>query len=359
MSEAFDPAWLALREPVDHRSRAAAAASLLAAAWGRHGWSRVVDLGSGTGSNLRYLAPRLPGVQHWTLVDRDADLLGRASAPEGVEHLTCLTVDLADSLAAIADCGAQVVTGSALLDLVSRTWLERLIDRCREAGCAAYLALTYDGSVQWHAAADDPRADDDPDDGPVRRAVNAHQRRDKGFGPALGPMAGLTAETAFRGAGYRVWSMRSPWRLGPQDAPLARALVDGWEAAAVETAEGEAGRNPSGSVPTGPDPAAIRSWAGRRRATIDSGRFGLTVGHLDLLALPSVRGAIVSEQERAATVDAGETPNAPVRARAPTGARDRGRTARRRRDGRCGRPGATPRRGCGWGRARMRRVRTR
>ncbi|MCY3845543.1 MAG: class I SAM-dependent methyltransferase [Acidobacteria bacterium] len=288
MSETFDPAWLALREPVDHRSRAAAAASLLATACRRHGWSRVVDLGSGTGSNLRYLAPRLPGPQHWTLVDRDADLLGRASAPEGVERLRCLTADLADSgLAAIADSDAHVVTGSALLDLVSRTWLERLVDRCRQAGCAAHFALTYDGSAQWHGAADDPRADDDPDDGPVRRAVNAHQRRDKGFGPALGPMAGLTAETAFRGAGYRVWSMRSPWRLGPRDARLARALVDGWEAAALELAEGgEAGRSPSGDDPTGPDPAAIRSWGGRRRATIDSGRFGLTVGHLDLLALP-------------------------------------------------------------------------
>ena len=288
MSETFDPAWLALREPVDHRSRAAAAASLLATACRRHGWSRVVDLGSGTGSNLRYLAPRLPGPQHWTLVDRDADLLGRASAPEGVERLRCLTADLADSgLAAIADSDAHVVTGSALLDLVSRTWLERLVDRCRQAGCAAHFALTYDGSAQWHGAADDPPADDDPDDGPVRRAVNAHQRRNKGFGPALGPMAGLTAETAFRGAGYRVWSMRSPWRLGPRDARLARALVDGWEAAALELAEGgEAGRSPSGDDPTGPDPAAIRSWGGRRRATIDSGRFGLTVGHLDLLALP-------------------------------------------------------------------------
>ena len=289
MSETFDPAWLALREPVDHRSRAAAAVSLLAAAWRRHGWSRVVDLGSGTGSNLRYLAPRLPGAQQWTLVDRDADLLGRASAPEGVERLTCVTVDLADSgpEAILANSDAQVVTGSALLDLVSRKWLERLIDGCREVGCAAYFALTYDGSVQWHAAADDPRADDDPHDGPVRRAVYAHQRRDKGFGPALGPMAGLTAETAFRAAGYRVWSMRSPWKLGPQDAPLVRALVDGWEAAAVELAEsGEAGRSSSGSDPTGWDPAAIRSWAGRRRATIDSGRFGLTVGHLDLLALP-------------------------------------------------------------------------
>ena len=117
--------------------------------------------------------------------------------------------------------------------------------------------------------------------------MNAHQRRDKGFGPALGPMAGLTAETAFRAAGWRVWSMRSPWQLGPQDAPLARALVDGWEAAAVDLAEGgETGRSPSGSDPTGLDPAAIRNWAGRRRATIDSGRFGLSVGHLDLLALP-------------------------------------------------------------------------
>ena len=292
MSETFDPAWLALREPVDHRSRAAAAASLLAAACRRHGWSRVVDLGSGTGSNLRYLAPRLPGAQRWTLVDRDAGLLGRASAPEGVDRLTCRTVDLADSElgAILADSGAQVVTGSALLDLVSRRWLERLIDACREAGCAACFALTYDGSVQWHAAADDPRAADDPGDGPVRRAVNAHQRRDKGFGPALGPMAGLTAETAFRGAGCRVWSMRSPWRLGPRDAPLARALVDGWEAAAVEMAEGdEPGRDASGSDPTGLDSAAIRSWAARRRATIDSGRFGLTVGHLDLLALPPQR----------------------------------------------------------------------
>ena len=125
MSETFDPAWLALREPVDHRSRAAAAASLLAAAWRRHGWSGVVDLGSGTGSNLRYVAPRLPGPQHWTLVDRDADLLGRASAPEGVERLACVTADLADSEpgAVLADSDAQVVTGSALLDLVSgRGW---------------------------------------------------------------------------------------------------------------------------------------------------------------------------------------------------------------------------------------------
>ena len=39
----------------------------------------VHDLGSGTGSMARWLAPRLPGPQHWVLHDRDAGLLARAA----------------------------------------------------------------------------------------------------------------------------------------------------------------------------------------------------------------------------------------------------------------------------------------
>ena len=38
----------------------------------------VHDLGSGTGSMVRWLAPRLPGPQHWVLHDRDPDLLAAA-----------------------------------------------------------------------------------------------------------------------------------------------------------------------------------------------------------------------------------------------------------------------------------------
>lgn len=283
MSETFDPAWLVLREPVDHRSRAAAALTLLAPAWRAGGWSRVVDLGSGTGSNLRYLAPRLPGEQHWTLVDHDADLLARAEAPPGthVTQVTPVAGDLADAgLDAIRRSDTDLATGSALLDLVSKAWLEALAAACRDSGCAALFALTWDGGIQWRAA-DGRRPADDADDGLVRRAVAAHQRRDKGLGPALGPLAGLTAEMQFRAAGYRVWLLPSPWRLGPADAALARALVDGWASAAEE----ELADNPPPDDPAAA--ARVRDWAARRRATIDSGGFGLTVGHLDLLALPA------------------------------------------------------------------------
>ena len=278
MSEKFDPAWLALREPVDHRSRSTAVMSLLEPAWRAGGWARVVDLGSGTGSNLRYLAPRLAGIRHWALVDHDADLLARVTAPSGVEA-TRVVGDLATAgVDAVRKSDVDLATGSALLDLVSGDWLRGLAEACRDARCAALFALTYDGTIQWTAAAG-RRPADDPDDALVRRAVNSHQRRDKGLGPALGPMAGLMAETLFREAGYRVWLLQSPWRLGPDDAELARALVEGWEAAAVEQL-GEA--SPGGAA----DVDRVRSWAQRRRATIETGCFGLTVGHLDLLALP-------------------------------------------------------------------------
>ena len=280
MSAKFDAAWLALREPVDHRARAPAAMSLLERAWRAGGWSHIVDLGSGTGSNLRYLAPRLPGIRNWTLVDHDGELLARAAVP-GDAEATRVVGDLATAgLDAIGESNADLVTASALLDLVSKEWLGALAAACSQSGSAALFALSYDGRIRWHAAEGDLRPADDPDDSLVRQSVNTHQRRDKGLGPALGPMAGLTAEMTFRAAGYRAWLLLSPWRLGPGDAELARALVGGWEAAAVEQLR-EASPASSGDVDR------VRSWAERRRATIEGGRFGLTVGHLDLLALPA------------------------------------------------------------------------
>lgn len=269
-SERFGAGWLALREPIDHRSRARAAVQVLAPVWTRQGWSNIVDLGSGTGSNLRYLAPYLPGKQQWTLFDHDAELLARVTPPEGMPdlRLATLTGDLANTGLTLArGTGAHLVTASALLDLVSKDWLASVADACRSAGAAALFALNYDGILEW-VLYDEP---EDGDDSWIRRAVNEHQRRDKGFGRALGPMAGLHAEMMFRGAGYRAWLFRSPWQLGPDDADVVRILMDGWANAAIEQT-GDANR--------------VRAWADRRSRTIARGRFRLIVGHTDFLALP-------------------------------------------------------------------------
>ena len=269
--ETFSSDWLALREPVDHRSRAADLVPPLVEWWGSRPLRRVLDLGSGTGSNLRYLAPRLPGEQEWTLVDRDSAALDRATdaavaVPEvaRVEHVVGELERKGLGLVPLAD----LVTASALLDLVTHQWLESLVASCRATGNAALLSLTWDGTMTWR--------DPDPDDALVAEAVRNHQLRDKGMGPALGPAAGPAAERAFRAAGYDTRIGPSPWRLGDADASLAHALIHGWEAAASEQCPEDA--------------SLITGWAERRRATVAS-RFRLEVGHVDLLALPPKPGA--------------------------------------------------------------------
>ena len=273
--ETFDADWLAMREPADRRARAPLLPERLSAAWRRHGWTRVVDLGSGTGANLRYLAPRLPPGQRWTLVDHDprhVDRLQRLEAPPEVETVTAVSRDLAaDGLAVVAE--AHLVTASALLDLVSESWLAGLVRRCADNACGAYFALTYDGEVQWMTeSAAGWRVDDDPDDGLVRDAVNRHQRSDKGFGPALGPAAAPLAARLFREAGYSTWLAGSGWGLDAADRGLAARLVEGW-------AEAAAGLRPEMA-------ARVGAWSVRRRTAVSRGSFRVTVGHRDLLALP-------------------------------------------------------------------------
>ena len=81
----------------------------------------IHDLGGGSGAMGRWLAPRLPGPQHWVVHDRDADLLELAVAdcPAGA----AVTVEARRSditrLAPGDLAGASLVVASALLDLLT------------------------------------------------------------------------------------------------------------------------------------------------------------------------------------------------------------------------------------------------
>jgi len=267
--DVFDANWLSLRESVDHASRARALLPLLAAASRAGRWSRILDLASGTGSNIRYLAPRLPAGQEWTLIDNDMDLLARVQMPDRVRTINRVYGNIAtEGISAVAE--AHLVTCSALLDLVSETWMRTLAEACRSASCGVLFALTYDGRIEWE---DTDAGVPDPADEVVRLAVNAHQTRNKGLGPALGPSAGSVARACFREAGYWTWFLPSPWCLGPSDTELASAVVDGWQRAAVEER---------------PDQGhAINAWAIRRQEQLAGHKVGVTVGHVDMLALPT------------------------------------------------------------------------
>src|ERR1051325_11416320 len=78
---------LSIREPADAAARSRELTDLLVERLPRATPLRIVDLGSGAGSNIRYLAPRLRGPQQWLAVDRDAALLdeGLRRLPASVE----------------------------------------------------------------------------------------------------------------------------------------------------------------------------------------------------------------------------------------------------------------------------------
>ena len=71
----FTPEWLSLREPADAAARSADVAAEVSGRMAGRECVRVLDLATGTGANLRCLAPQLPSPQRWLVVDRDVDLL--------------------------------------------------------------------------------------------------------------------------------------------------------------------------------------------------------------------------------------------------------------------------------------------
>ena len=262
--------WLDLREGAD----AAARSRDLVDELGRHlpaGGVRVIhDLACGTGAMGRWLAPLVPGRQHWVLHDRDADLLDVAAArcpapaadgaPVDVEtRCSDITRLAADDLA-----GAGLVTASALLDLLTREELDGLLDVCFGAGCPLLLTLSVVGRVELAPA--------DPLDVRVAAAFDAHQRRMTGRGRLLGPDAVAAAVAELSAAGSQVLVRPSTWRLDGGEAGLAAAWLRGWVAAACEQEPELADE--------------IASYEGRRLAAAQAGRLVVTVGHADLLALP-------------------------------------------------------------------------
>lgn len=253
----FPASWLALRAAADRRARDPGLATRLGAYFAGRTRLRIVDLGSGTGANLRVTAPLIDAPQHWLLADHDPVLLGQAGPTAGciVERRA---IDLSGDLTALFEPAPDLVTTSAFLDLAGAAWLDRLAEAVVRHRAVLYAVLSYDGRERWQPA--------HPLDESVLAAFHADQRRDKGLGEALGPAAHPYLMASLRERGYRVGEAPSDWVLEqPRDRALIATLAAG-SAAAVESALGRHDAE---------DWRIARSRARR-----------VSIGHRDLLALP-------------------------------------------------------------------------
>jgi hypothetical protein len=287
----FSAEWLALREPVDHRSRNLALQAQVIQFLGQIKTVAsdsicVTDLGSGTGSNLRALAPHFGPKQSWALVDYDADLLRSArtgliawadsvvSANEAESKSTTsgliqpLTItknsktiaiefqcaNLVQDYHAILDRPADLIAAAAFFDLVAESWLAEF---CAALNKPLYTVLTYDGKETWGP----PNALD----ADVLRAFHAHQCTDKGFGAAVGPTGTDRLQSLLQAQGFTTVCAPSPWVMDQHDRALIEQLAIGTARAVREI----------GTLSN----AAANQWEHARRNATQC-----NIGHIDLFA---------------------------------------------------------------------------
>ena len=160
-----------------------------------------------------------------------------------------------------------MITASALLDLVSENFIRDLCQLIKEKNeyrpVGFYSALNYDGCIKWTPF--------HPLDALILMNFNADQRRDKGFGPALGPDATDFLTRQFHCTKFQCLSAKSPWLLGSADYLLTESLINGISGVAVKTDE-----------LTNSD---ILDWKTFRMKNVRNGTCFL--GHTDILVLPS------------------------------------------------------------------------
>jgi SAM-dependent methyltransferase len=270
MSAGVSPQWLALREPADAAARAPELVDHVVRALPATGRRVIHDLGSGTGAMGRWLAPLLPGPQHWVGHDRDTDLLAliRDNRPAAAADGAAVTVEAKHTDLAQLErrdlAGATLITASALLDVLTEGVLKKLAGVCLSARCPVLLTLSVTGRVEIA-----PR---DALDARVCAAFNDHQRRTTERGRLLGPDAVAFAAEEFRRLGADVHVRPSPWRLAPAQASLIREWFSGWVGAAGEQETELA--------------AECELYTRERLTQLNGGKLRVTVEHADMLVLP-------------------------------------------------------------------------
>ncbi|HQU51949.1 MAG TPA: hypothetical protein PK643_03005 [Saprospiraceae bacterium] len=220
---------------------------------------RIVDLGAGLGSNLRFWSKRINGAQDWTLVEIDESLIAQGSIwlehlPDGVSarymHKDFLTYLRQQPPPDLLLCNAllDVLTARQVVDLLDYVWANDL---------PLMSSINYSGMEFFPGLPEDQR---------FIAAYEAHMEREQSTGYALG--RSLEPLLATISGPYDVAMHASPWKVPAKDARMLTFLLDYMEQAVPEIISLE-------------DLPSFRRWLQVRRHQVREGQLHAMVLHQD------------------------------------------------------------------------------
>jgi hypothetical protein len=265
-----DPGWLAARVAADNAARAATVSTLipelinyLIARMDSDATIEIVDLGAGTGANQRWLAPRLPIRQRWLHLDHNP-VISR-SLPLATETVIIdESVESLGQLLARSEGDRQLVTCSALLDVLTTEQIEAVCHAVIDSRVPAFFSLTVTGGLRLSPT--------HPHDQLLLAAFNDHQRR----AGRAGPEATTMTVELLRAADFAVATQETPWQLTAESGPaFVDQMLEERLAAAVAQVPALA--------------ASAAAWLELRRAQLAAGLLQVELDHCDILGLPGGR----------------------------------------------------------------------
>ncbi len=221
---------------------------------------QIIDLGAGTGANQRWLAPRLPIRQRWLHLDHNPVISRSLPLPAETE-IVDESVEALGQLLTRASGDRQLVTCSALLDVLTTEQVEAVCRAVIDNRVPAFFSLTVTGGLRL--------SPNDPHDRLLLAAFNDHQRRAGGAGPE----ATTLTVSLLRAAEFAVTTQETPWRLTAESGiAFVDQMLEERLAAAVAQDPALAG--------------TAAAWLELRRAQLIAGLLQIELDHCDILGLP-------------------------------------------------------------------------
>ena len=179
----FNNNWLNLRETVDKKSRNLRIIELINKRFNNNDEVSIIDLGTGAGSNFNYLKPKLKFYQNWFFTDISLNSMNYFKQNLKLSNKIIKTkfqnFDVIKDLNKIKFKTFDIVTGSAFLDILPRSWFYKFYKLNSKTEILLF-ALNYNGDFKFF-----PKHKYDKN---IVNLFNKDQKTDKGIGDkAVGP----------------------------------------------------------------------------------------------------------------------------------------------------------------------------